>query len=41
MKTFQDDNPLLRYAILFVGSIIGSFVGAISGVLLFGVIFKG
>jgi hypothetical protein len=40
MKTFKDDKPLLRYTILFLGTIIGSFVGAISGLLLFGTLLK-
>ena len=40
MKTFNDDKPLLRYALLGFGVIACSFVGTISAVLLIGVLFK-
>lgn len=40
MKTFIDDKPILRYALITFGVIIGSFVGTISATLLLGVILK-
>ena len=40
MKTFTDDKPLLRYALLGFGVVVCSFLGTISAILLIGVLFK-
>jgi len=40
MKTFNTDNPYIRYALLFIGAIIGAFTGTVAGTILLGVLFK-
>lgn len=40
MKTFLTDRPILRYSLMMVCGVIGSFTGTTAAILLFGVLFK-